>query len=176
MSVRLVPLPAGRTGTPHTRARPTPGPGYQDPELSGGAGSVRRVTGPADVPPRVLRRLRSLCLGLPEAREEPAWVGIRWRVRNRTFAHVYTIDPTRRALPTGVVATGSEAVILTFRSAGAEFEALIHGGHPYFRPGWGSNVVGMVVDDGVDWTEVAELLTDSFCVMAPKKLAALVPP
>ncbi|MBV9936096.1 MAG: MmcQ/YjbR family DNA-binding protein, partial [Actinobacteria bacterium] len=27
-----------------------------------------------------------------------------------------------------------------------------------------------------NWTEVAELVTDSFCIMAPKKLAALVQP
>jgi hypothetical protein len=32
----------------------------------------------------------------------------------------------------------------------------------------------MVLDDGVDWDEVAELLTDSYCLLAPKKLVALV--
>ncbi|MCW2798958.1 MAG: hypothetical protein JWQ70_430, partial [Aeromicrobium sp.] len=41
-----------------------------------------------EVPPEILDRLRPICLGLPEAYEEPAWTGTRWRVRTRTFAHV----------------------------------------------------------------------------------------
>ena len=32
----------------------------------------------------------------------------------------------------------------------------------------------MVLGDGVDWDEVAELLTESYCVHAPKKLVELV--
>ena len=33
----------------------------------------------------------------------------------------------------------------------------------------------MVLDDGTDWDEVAELLAESYCALAPKKLAELVP-
>jgi hypothetical protein len=64
--------------------------------------------------------------------------------------------------------------VLTFRSSGAELDALRAGGHPFFAPGWGSNTVGMVIDAGVDWDEVRELLTESYCTMAPKKLVALI--
>ena len=39
---------------------------------------------------------------------------------------------------------------------------------------WPPDMVGMVLDDGVDWDEVAELLTESYCVLAPKKLVARV--
>jgi hypothetical protein len=35
-------------------------------------------------------------------------------------------------------------------------------------------VVGIVFDVGVDWDEIAELLTESYCVLAPKKLVELV--
>jgi hypothetical protein len=35
-------------------------------------------------------------------------------------------------------------------------------------------VVGLVLDGSVGWDEVAELLTESYCVLAPKRLAALV--
>ena len=35
-----------------------------------------------DVPAEIVAELRSICLGLPEAREEQAWVGTRWRIRN----------------------------------------------------------------------------------------------
>ena len=44
------------------------------------------------VPLEIVAELRSVCLGLPEAYEEPAWVGTRWRIRKRTFAHVLTVD------------------------------------------------------------------------------------
>lgn len=35
-------------------------------------------------------------------------------------------------------------------------------------------MVGLRLDADTDWTEVAELLTESYCVLAPKKLVALV--
>jgi hypothetical protein len=63
---------------------------------------------------------------------------------------------------------------MTFRASGPELDVLRSAGHPFFRPGWGTNVVGMVLEDDVDWTEVAELLTESYCVLAPKKLVALI--
>jgi len=48
----------------------------------------------------IVERIGAVCLALPEAREEDAWVGTRWRVRTKTFAHVLTVDagwpPDRR--------------------------------------------------------------------------------
>jgi hypothetical protein len=49
--------------------------------------------------------------------------------------------------------------------------AFEHLGEPYFRAGWGRNVVGLLVDDATDWDELAELLTDSYCLQAPATLA-----
>jgi hypothetical protein len=116
-----------------------------------------------DVPDGVTARLRAVCLALPGAYEERAWVGTRWMVRKRTFAHVL-----------GVEEAGAEpVVVLSFRSGGEELEALRRAGHPFFVLGWGRNAMGMVLDDP-DWDEVAELVTESFCVMAPKQLASLV--
>ena len=117
----------------------------------------------ADVPAEVLDELRAVCLGLPDAYEQQAWTGARWCVRKRSFAHVLALDS-----PAGAT------TVVSFRSAGAELAALRASGHPFFRPGWGDNVVGMVLDGATDWDEVAELLTESYCIMAPKKLAALV--
>ena len=34
--------------------------------------------------------------------------------------------------------------------------------------------MGMHLDDTTDWDEVAEVLTESFCLLAPKKLVARV--
>ncbi|WP_281902365.1 MmcQ/YjbR family DNA-binding protein [Phytohabitans aurantiacus] len=127
------------------------------------------MTGPGDVPPEVLARLRPICLGLPETYEEPAWVGIRWRVRKRTFAHVLTAGPDHQ-----MAATDEPVCVMTFRSPGDEIEGLLSSGHPFYRPGWGDDVIGMVLDGGVDWEEVGELLTESYCLLAPKRLAAQV--
>jgi hypothetical protein len=142
--------------------------------MSEGGGSVARVTGPGDVPPEVLARLRPICLGLPETYEEPAWVGTRWRVRKRTFAHVLTVGPDHQLAYARAADTDEPVCVLTFRSPGDEIQALVSGGHPFFKPGWGEDVVGMVLDSGVDWEEVGELLTESYCVLAPKRLAAQV--
>jgi hypothetical protein len=30
--------------------------------------------------------------------------------------------------------------------------------------------MGMVIDDNLDWDEVADLITDRYCIQAPKKL------
>ena len=132
------------------------------------------MTGPADVPPEILDRLRPVCLGLPETYEEAAWVGTRWRIRNRTFAHVLTVDPEHQMAYARAASTDQPVCVLTFRSPGDESAGLVSGGHPFFKPGLGADVVGMVLDDGVDWAEVGELLTESYCVLAPKRLAALV--
>ncbi|WBB68557.1 MmcQ/YjbR family DNA-binding protein [Micromonospora sp. WMMD812] len=132
------------------------------------------MTGPADVPPDYLDRLRPVCLGLPETYEEPAWVGTRWRVRQRTFAHVLTVDPDHQMAYARAAATDLPVCVLTFRSPGDEIAGLVAAGHPFFKPGWGADVLGMVLDDKTDWAEVGELLTESYLVLAPKKLAALV--
>jgi predicted DNA-binding protein (MmcQ/YjbR family) len=121
------------------------------------------VTEYSDVPERVMRELGARCGALPEVEEQQAWAGSRWVVRKRTFAHVLTIEGPH----------GPDTV-MTFRSSGDELGVLHHAGHPFFRPGWGTNVVGMVLDDDTDWDEVGELVTESYCLLAPKKLAALV--
>ena len=51
---------------------------------------------------------------------------------------------------------------------------LLASGHPFFRPGWGTDVIGMVLGPDLDWTEVAELVTESYCVLAPKRLVEQV--
>jgi len=123
---------------------------------------ARRYTD--DVPDHVETRLRELCLALPDAYEERAWVGTRWMVRKRTFAHVLGVEVDNR----------DPVVVLSFRSAGEELEVLRHAGHPFFVLGWGRDAMGVVLDDDTDWDEIRELVTESFCVLAPKKLIARV--
>jgi hypothetical protein len=116
-----------------------------------------------DPPPEIVAEVRAAALALPDAHEEKAWAGTRWRIRTRTFAHVLGVD-----------SASGPVTIMTFRAAGGELDVLHNAGHPFFRTHWGSDVVGMVLDATTDWAEVAELVTESYCVLAPKKLVAQV--
>jgi len=109
----------------------------------------------------MVARLRSLLTGFPGCREEDAWTGVRWRVGPATVAHVF----------------GGEDQLfrIVFRAEPDEVMAFAHLGAPYFKAGWGGNVVGLLLDDDTDWDELAELLTDSYCLQAPQHLAAQVP-
>jgi len=122
------------------------------------------MTDYTDVPATILRHVRSACAHLPEAYEEPAFAGTRWRIRTRTLAHVVTIDEGP-----------APVTVVWFHAAPEELHALVAMGHP-FSPGWDDGLVTMVLsDDGsTDWGEVKELLTESYCLLAPKKLIALL--
>lgn len=113
-----------------------------------------------DVPPEWIRRIGDVLISLPECYEEDAWVGVRWRVGAATVAHVY----------------GGEDQLfrVTFRGEPDEVMAFQHLGAPYFKCDWGENVVGLLIDEGTDWEELYELLTDSYCLQAPKSLAERV--
>ena len=113
-----------------------------------------------DVPPEWVERLRRIMSRFPECREEPAWVGTRWRVGTATIAHIF----------------GGEDQLfrIIFRAEPAEVPAFEHLGPPYFKTEWGNNTVGMILDEKTDWEELTELLTDSYCVQAPARLAEQV--
>jgi len=112
------------------------------------------------VPEEMLLRIGAIMAELPECVEENAWVGTRWRVGAATVAHVFGGEDQRFRI--------------TFRGEPDEVMAFQHLGEPYFRASWGRNVIGMLLDDDTDWAELAELLTDSYCIQAPERLAALV--
>ncbi len=117
-----------------------------------------------EVPTGIVRSLRVACAHLPEAYEEPAFAGVRWRIRGHTLVHALTIDTAAGPI-----------THITFHSAGEELDALVAYGDPFFV-GWGPGLVAMVLrqDGTTDWAEVKELLTESYCLLAPKKLIALL--
>ena len=111
----------------------------------------------ATVPRDVVAKLRLICLGLPDACEESAWVGTRWCIRKKNFAHVLMIDAGWPPAYARVAGGGDgPSCVLTFRVSGQSFAR-----DPLFRPGWWPNIVGMRLDDRVDWDEVERLLTES---------------
>lgn len=128
--------------------------------MSAGCGRFQGVPDRPDVPLAWVERLRAVLEVFPECREEAAWTGVRWRVGSATVAHVF----------------GGEDQLfrITFRAEPEEVLAFEHLGAPYFKGEWGGNVVGVLLDDDTDWDELAELLTDSYCLQAPQRLAELV--
>lgn len=124
-----------------------------------------------DVDATTVARLGEVCNALPEVVEEAAWRGTRWRVRGRTFAHVLPLADGRPASYAKAVGTDGPATILTFQITGAERELFTQLGPPYWAVRWGRDVGGLVLDQGSDWSEIAELVTDSYCLLAPRRLA-----
>lgn len=123
-----------------------------------------------EVPAAIVARLGEICLALPEARQEQAWTGTRWVIGKQTFAHVVQLTGGWPPVYCRNAGTDGPATVLTFQSSGDELEALGHVGHPFFRPTWRPGIVGMFLDHATDWDEVAELVTDSFLLLAPKRL------
>lgn len=87
----------------------------------------------------VEERLCKICVALPEVHEGPAWNGRSWLIRNNHFCQVFTVDEGN-----------SQRGIIIFRSKPPELDALVHAGHPFFQPGWGARVIGMVIDDDLE--------------------------
>jgi hypothetical protein len=135
----------------------------QHHDAEGGRSVVGTMTLYAEVPLPIVRRVRSACARLPEAYEELAFPsGVRWRIRTRTLVHVVTIDDEL-----------APVTVMWFHASPEEIDVLLAVGDPFF-PGWDRGLVGMVLrEDGTtDWTEVEEVLIESYCLLAPKKLIA----
>ncbi|GAA1256057.1 MmcQ/YjbR family DNA-binding protein [Sphaerisporangium rubeum] len=108
----------------------------------------------------VLARVREICLALPEAVEKPfgGHTAPSFRVRDKLF-----------------VMTSEDGATMTFKAAPGIQEALVSSAPDrYFVPayvgakGW----VGARLDTGQDWPELAELIEDSYRLIAPKRLSA----
>jgi hypothetical protein len=107
-------------------------------------------------------RLRAICLGFPEAVEKEAWGDPTFRVRGKIFAMEKRGDG--RVSLWCKAPPGSQVVLV-----GADPERFFV---PPFvgHKGW----VGVRLDRGPDWHEVAALVRRSYRLIAPKSLAALV--
>lgn len=132
---------------------------------------------------RAIGRLAPICASLPEVVEEDAWIGVRWRIRGRTFAHVLPIVDGAPAAYAQALGHDGPAVVVTFRSDGPELDALAALGPPWFTARWGRPIAGVQLAPPVppavaglipDDDELRELLTESYCLLAPKKLVAQV--
>jgi hypothetical protein len=104
-------------------------------------------------------RLRAICLALPEAVEKETWGDPTFRVRDKIFAMEKSGDG--RVSVWCKAPQGSQEILVG--ADPARFFVPPYVGHK----GW----VGIRLDDGPDWDEVAMLVERSYRLTAPKRLA-----
>lgn len=116
----------------------------------------------------IVERVRAVCMRFPkvvEHRSVASGVGafsgtgvVGFTVSRRVVARLLILDPG-----------GRENVVLWFRADPSVPAGLVGSGRGYLR-----GEVSVVLDDDTDWTEITELVTESYLLMAPKQLAAQV--
>ena len=114
------------------------------------------------MPKPPIDRLREICLALPEAAEKEAWGDPTFRVRDKIFA----------------MQKRGDGRVSVWLKAPEGSQSILVGADPdrYFVPpyvghkGW----IGVRLDAGPDWAQVAALVKRSYRLIAPKRLAAQV--
>jgi hypothetical protein len=105
-----------------------------------------------------LPRLRELCLALPEATEKISHGEPTWFVRKVFVMYANQHHDDRVAFWCAAPPGAQEALVAA---------------HPdrFFRPPYVGGL-GVWLDVPVDWDEIAEIVTDAYIEVAPKRLAA----
>ena len=127
----------------------------------------RRTSGGKDAVAAAIKKLRAICLALPEAVEktshgEPTWFAGKGKVFAMLDDHHHGAKHLSVWLPAGL---------------GAQESLIASDPERYFRPpyvgpsGW----VGVVLDTKPDWAVVAWLVEQAYRKVAHKKLVALLP-
>jgi YjbR len=132
-----------------------------------------RASAPIEIPEEILRRVSTLCLALPEvtARVDAS------QVRTRSTAHSF--DVRRRSFCLLVAReglTGKPVPLLVLRADFDDRDWLLSIGRPFFAPRAGRARIGVLLTEDTDWEEIRELVTESYRILAPKKLIVLLEP
>jgi predicted DNA-binding protein (MmcQ/YjbR family) len=124
------------------------------------------------IPQDVVDRIRGLCLALPE---------VTMRVdasRSSARSTAWSFDIRRRSFCLLLAVKGRDgmpAPRLVLRADPRDRAALVSFGHPYFSPHAGHrhrDRVGVRLTGETDWKEIGDLVTESYRLIAPKKLTA----
>ena len=124
-----------------------------------------------EVSEEIVERIRTLCLALPEVTMRVDESLTRTRSAARSF------DIRRRScclLVAWVDPTGEAVPRLVLRVDPDEREVLLAGGHPFSASRAGHDRIVVALTDDTDWEEIRELVTESYRILAPKKLSALL--
>ena len=127
-----------------------------------------------EIPRDVLTQLRTICAGLPETVEEPAWTGVRWRVGTNTIVHAVMITDGWPPAYAAAAGTNGPMCVITLRCDNDDLAALTATDGPYFRPIWGTRwrhpVLGVRVQPDTNWDEIGQLTAGSYQLLAPRRL------
>jgi len=124
-----------------------------------------------EIPEEIVERIRTLCLALPEVtmRVDESLTSARSTARS--------FDIRRRSfclLVAWVDATGEAVPRLVLRVDPDEREVLLAGGHPFSPARARRDRIVVALTDDTDWEEIRELVIESYRILAPKKLRALL--
>lgn len=106
----------------------------------------------------MIRRLRGICLALPEAAEKETWGAPTFRVRDKIFAMVHTVA----GRPSVWCKAPPGAQTILTEAAPDRFFRPPYVGHK----GW----IGVWLDAEPDWEELAAVVRRSYAMTAPKRL------
>jgi hypothetical protein len=145
--------------------------GKENDRGSSAARRAARASAPVEVPEDIEERVRALCLALPE-------VAVRVdesRTKARSTAHSFDIRRRSFCLLVAVEGpSGKPVSLLVLRADPDDREAYLSIGRPFFASRGGRDRIGVLLTDGTDWDEIRELVTESYRLLAPKKLIALL--
>jgi YjbR len=132
---------------------------------------MSRESEPVKIPEDIVERVRRLCLELPEVtvRIDESLAGTRSRA--------YSFDIRRRSfclLVAKADSGGNSVPLLVVRADPEQRDVWLSVGPPFFAPNSGRGRIGVLLTHGTDWEEIRGLVTDSYRVLAPKKLTALL--
>jgi YjbR len=130
------------------------------------------VSGPVEVPEDIEGRIRTICLALPEVAVRVDYSLTRTRstaqsfdIRRKSFCLLVAMESS----------TGKSRPLLVLRADPDERGALLSIGHPFFLPRRaGRDRVGVWLTSDTGWDEIRELVTESYRILAPEKLTALL--
>jgi hypothetical protein len=129
------------------------------------------VSAAIEVPEDIVERVRALCLALPEVTVRVDYP------RSSARSTAWSYDIRRRSFCLLVAAedpSGEPVPLLVLRADPEERRALLASGHPYFPSRASRDRLGVLLTDDTDWAEIGELVTESYRILAPKKLGALL--
>jgi hypothetical protein len=129
------------------------------------------VSAPVEIPEDMAERIRTLCLALPEVTvrvddsltpaRSTAWS---FDIRRRSFCLLVAREGS----------AGQPVPLLVLRAGPEEREALLSTGYPFFASRAGHDRIAVALTDDTDWEEIRELVIESYRILAPKKLTALL--
>ena len=70
--------------------------------------------------------------------------------------------------------TGRPAPLIVLRVDPEDREALLSVGRPFFAARGGRDRIAVLLTNDTDWEEIRELVTESYRLLAPKKLTTLL--